>query len=105
MGERLLVAIGEKAPSQFRLALDHCPDARVVELPGYVGLAWDDVARDHRSLLASVLSEFFKRASDVSKVALPEQQDSVAGISYAVHGSGPPLVLLPWASLRRNGSL
>ena len=95
MGSRLLVAIGEKAPPQFRATLDHCPEARVVDLPGYVGMSWDDVARDHSSLLVSELSEFYKLSEDLVPLELPAQHGNVAGISYSLSGSGPPLVLLP----------
>ena len=96
----LLVATGETdAPAAaVRQALADGATLAHVTLPG--AGEWSDVAAEFGEVLAPVLVDFFTRQTaraGVAAVSLPAGEGDVAGIRYAVRGSGPPLLLLPLA--------
>jgi hypothetical protein len=81
-----------------RNAMTSVPGARHVCLTDYNLLGWSDVAVERGQQLGDVMLQF------LSGIAAPAPQTSiqpregegeVAGITYRVRGTGPPLVLLP----------
>ena len=68
------------------------PGVRHHVLTGYDAPGWADVVADRTAEIVAVLDAL----PPLPPVALPSGTGSVAGISYAVRGDGPPLVLLPF---------
>jgi SAM-dependent methyltransferase len=101
MATRLLLVHGDRGPIVDRVsaAARQIPEATVVTLPHYAGLPFSDVAAERRDQVGVALVDFLRRMELVASSALTLTHESgeLAGISYRVAGSGPPLVLLPLA--------
>ena len=100
LAARLLVVNGDRGPTATRVkqALDGQPDAKLATLGDYPILGWSDLAADRTDEIASAMLDFLGRHTPQggdARVAPAEEQGEVAGISYHIRGSGPPLVLLP----------
>jgi ubiquinone/menaquinone biosynthesis C-methylase UbiE len=78
------------------------PEARFVTLRDYAFAAWTDVAAERTEEIGSAMLEFLQYTrppAGGSTMPPAETEGEVAGISYRIRGSGPPLVLLPlWLS-------
>jgi hypothetical protein len=102
LASRLLV-VNDEHPTGRRVAqaMAHLPDATLLTLPAYAGFLWADVAADRPNDLGAALLEFVAQMEagrpTYKPVTLPESAGEVAGITYHIRGSGPPLVLLPLA--------
>src|SRR5215471_11869999 len=98
---RLLLVHGDRGPTVDRVsaAARQLPGATVVALADYAGLPFSDVAAERRDQVGVALVEFLRRMEAPASSTLGATPDSgeLAGISYRVRGSGPPLVLLPLA--------
>ena len=99
---RLLVFTGDQGPQPERLrrSLTSLPDAVLIRLPDYASESWADVVADRTHEVGEPLLEFLERMDrryGTKTVALPESEGEVAGISYRIRGTGPPLVLFPLA--------
>jgi SAM-dependent methyltransferase len=94
---RLLVMTGDHGPGSRRVqaALPDLPEATVEVLNDYAGPTWADIAAERCDTIGAVMLQFLMRRDAVPAAALPEQEGEIAGISFRVRGSGPPLVLLP----------
>ena len=68
------------------------PGARRHVLAGYDAPGWADVVADRTTDIVALLSTL----PPLPPVDLPAGHGSHAGTTYAIHGKGPPLVLLPF---------
>jgi SAM-dependent methyltransferase len=102
LASRLLV-VNDEHPTGRRVtqAMAHLPDATLLTLPDYAGFLWADVMADRPNAIGTALLEFVARMEaerpGQRPVTLPEGAGEVAGLTYHIRGSGPPLVLLPLA--------
>ncbi len=97
---RLLVLTGDRGGSAeaLRRAATSLTGATLVTLGDYFSPAWADVAADRTDEICSAMMEFLgrlDRTEEDKAPPLPEGEGEVAGITYTIRGSGPPLVLLP----------
>jgi len=92
----LLVLAGDQGPTAAAAdkTLEEVPHAASHRLRGYEYLLWSDVMADRGEEIASAMSNFLD-AHALPRVSLPEGAGEVAGITYRVRGSGPPVVLMP----------
>jgi SAM-dependent methyltransferase len=102
---RLLFIHGDRGPGAGSVprAMASLPQAKAITLENYVDAAWADAIADRREEIEPALLAFLADVSQreaLEPVALAEGQGSFAGISYHIHGSGPPLVLLPLSLAR-----
>jgi SAM-dependent methyltransferase len=97
---RVLIISGDHGPNAGLLPslLQDLPHARGLRLVDFADAAWSDTVADRREAVQNALLEFFEAMTGQEHVA-PVQLESgageVAGITYQVTGSGPPLLLLP----------
>ncbi|MBI4640790.1 MAG: methyltransferase domain-containing protein, partial [Candidatus Tectomicrobia bacterium] len=97
---RLLVFTGDQGPLAERVgqALASLPEATLITLRDYSNLFWTDVIADRTDEIGSALLDFLTHLDQpqgVRALSLAEGEGEVAGITYQIQGSGPPLVLLP----------
>ena len=95
---RTLILSGDRGVSFDSLPLDNLPDAQVGLLPDYETLGWTDVMADRTDEISSRMIAFLEGPSpSPSQTMAPpdESEGEIAGLTYCVRGSGPPLVLLP----------
>lgn len=102
MASRLLVFHGDRGPTaeRVRAAVARLPEATLVTLTDYAGLLFADVAAERRGEIGPVLLDFLRcmeQKVPSGAQTLTAGAGEVAGLSYRVQGSGPPLVLLPLA--------
>jgi len=97
LGGRVQVITGDRGLGARRVqaALPELPEAARVVLTDYEGLTWADLCADRGAAIDGALRDFLAGAEALPVLGAPEGQGEVAGISYRVRGSGPPLVLLP----------
>src|SRR5262245_19493188 len=100
IGSRILVFHGDRgsAAERVRAGVARVPAALLVTLSDYAGLPIDDVAVDRGDEIGQALLNFMQRLGQkhaTPSVALEAGSGEVAGISYRIEGSGPPLLLLP----------
>ena len=100
MASRVLVFHGDRGPTaeRVRAGVARVPEAELVTLADYAGLPFADVAAERGNEIGPRLLTFVERLDQkrpTSSVALAPGSGEVAGISYRIEGSGPPLVLLP----------
>jgi SAM-dependent methyltransferase len=98
LGNRLLIIAGDQGrpAAMVRDALKHLPEATLVWLPGYFSPPWADPIADHTTVVESALLNFLAKDSAPNDgTASDALQGAESGITYHVHGEGPPLVLLP----------
>ncbi|MBI2360176.1 MAG: methyltransferase domain-containing protein, partial [Deltaproteobacteria bacterium] len=98
----LLVVTGDQGrPAQeARQIVGDLPGATLITLPNYFSPPWADVIADRTEHVGSALMDFLRRIDQGrtrKAAALRQGEGEVAGISYSVRGSGPPLLLLPLA--------
>jgi len=98
---RLLTFFGERGPvateeqQRFRESL---PGTTAVIFRDYFSPFWADVVADRTKEIGDAMLEFLARIDqeqESTAAPLAEGEGEVAGISYRIQGSGPPLVLLP----------
>lgn len=99
---RLLILSGNEGrpAAEARQVAASLPGATLITIPNYFSPPWADAVADRTEEIGSALLDFLARIEQeraVKSVTLPEGAGEIAGISYAVRGSGPPLVLLPLA--------
>jgi SAM-dependent methyltransferase len=99
-GPRLLCFYGTKGPHAaiVKKSLEALSDATQVCFDNYLDVNWSDVAADHAEEIADAMLFFLGRMDRI--VELPpanlfQPEGEIAGITYSVMGSGPPLILLP----------
>ena len=97
LAERLLIVTGDHGPGaqRARAGLRDLPHAAAVVLIDYAGLTWSDLAAERGDSIDAAIQDFLKRLDALPAVGLPDQEGEMAGISFHLRGTGPPLVLLP----------
>jgi ubiquinone/menaquinone biosynthesis C-methylase UbiE len=101
LASRLLVFNGDQgAPAErVRRVVENLPDARLVTLGDYPILGWADLVADRTDEIGSAMLNFLVQntpSGGEKTVPLAEEEEGeIAGLSYRMRGSGPPLVLLP----------
>ena len=100
---RLLVITGDqgKPAEELRRTVSNLPGATLLALRDYSSAgSWLDMVADRTEEIGLTMMKLLARMSqerNVKGVSLPEGEGEVAGISYRVEGSGPPLLLFPLA--------
>jgi ubiquinone/menaquinone biosynthesis C-methylase UbiE len=99
-GPRLLCFYGAKGPNAatVKKSFEALHDAMQVCFADYLDVNWSDVAADHALEIGDAMLGFLgrmDRAVDLSAANLSQSVGEIAGITYRVVGSGPPLILLP----------
>ena len=97
---RLLVFNGDRGnPAEaLQRSMAGLPDANIAVLQDYQRSNSADVIANRWESIGPTVIEFLGRMNEsrhTGSVTLVEGQGEVAGISYRVRGSGPPLILLP----------
>ncbi len=101
LAPRLLVFTGDgdSRTQGVKRAVESTPDATLVTFPGYVSPAWADAIADYPGEISSTMMDFLSRMESrqgTPALRVPEEEEEeIAGISYRIKGSGPPLVLFP----------
>lgn len=100
LGGRLLVIHGDGGPGASLApdALRELPDANGVLLKDYVDALWADAVADRLADITPPLLAFLsaaERRDPIAPLAPAAADGEVAGISYHIEGSGPPLLLFP----------
>ena len=101
LSSRLLVVYGDRGPDAPRVqrVLARLPDAELVSVGNYaLNGSWNDIVGDRTDAVGNALKRFLARmnAPGAVEVEAPDgESGEVAGITYRIRGSGPPLVLLP----------
>jgi SAM-dependent methyltransferase len=100
MPSRVLVFHGDRGPTaeRVRAGVARVPEAELVTLANYAGLPFADVAAERGGEIGPRLLTFVERLDQkrpTSSVIGGPRSGEVAGISYRIEGSGPPLVLFP----------
>ncbi|HSE90246.1 MAG TPA: methyltransferase domain-containing protein [Candidatus Binatia bacterium] len=99
-GPRLLCFYGTKGPNApiVKKSFEALPDATQVCFENYLDVNWSDVAADHTEAIADAMLQFLGRMTRIVELPpanLLQREGEIAGITYRVMGSGPPLMLLP----------
>jgi SAM-dependent methyltransferase len=97
---RLLMVTGDQgAPAaSVRHAAAILPEATMVSLNDYYGHPRADLLADRAEQIGDAMLDFLARLEPEhapKSGALPAGEGGAAGVSFRVHGSGAPLVLLP----------
>src|SRR5499426_984618 len=101
LAPRLLVLAGDQGrpDALVRQAVAPLQSATLITLRDYVSpTIYADVVADRTADIGAAMLDFLARMDQVSGTRtrpLPGGEGEVAGISYRIRGSGPPLVLLP----------
>ncbi len=100
LGARLLFIHGDRGPGAGSVAptLAALPEAKVITLQDYVDAAWSDALAERRAEIEPALLAFLadlSRSEALEPVQLPQGDGEIAGVTYRIRGSGPPIVLLP----------
>ena len=95
---RLMVITGDHGggAEQILRAVKELPGANLLRLRDYYSPMWADVIADRAEEIGSSMLDFLAQGENpLEPLTLPEGEGEVAGISYRIRGSGPPLVLFP----------
>src|SRR5262249_32527922 len=97
LGAKLMVVTGDHGLGARRVqaVLPDLPEATAGGLNDYAGLTWAAFAAHRTDHMYAALREFHQRGDACPAAGLREQEGEIAGISFRIRGSGPPLVLLP----------
>ena len=100
LASRLLVFNGDRgdAAEALQRSIASLPDANQVTLHDYLRSIFADIIADRGDSIGSAMIDFLGQMNqglEVSAVSLSEGEGEIAGISYSVRGSGPPLLLFP----------
>jgi SAM-dependent methyltransferase len=103
--DRVLFISGDTGPNAATVprVLNDLPRARSFRMSNYADAAWADAVADRHSEIEPVVLEFLAEITgrdSIAPVHVGDAVGSVAGISYRIRGSGPPVVLLPLSLAR-----
>jgi SAM-dependent methyltransferase len=98
LASRLLLIAGDQGlgAENARRSAAIMPATTLAVLHNYFLERWRDVAAARPAEVTAAMQGFLAR-HPMPAVSIPESDGEVAGISYRVRGSGPPLVLFPLA--------
>ena len=95
----LLVRGDQGQPAEVvQRAVAALPHVTLITLRDYFGHPRADILTDRTEEIGAAMLTFLAQADQeqaLHTVALPEGEGEVAGISYRMQGTGPPLILLP----------
>jgi protein-L-isoaspartate O-methyltransferase len=99
-GPRLLCFYGTKGPNAaiVKKSFEPLSDATQICFENYLDVNWSDVAADHAEKIADAMLSFLGRMDrmiDLPPANLFRPEGEIAGLTYSVIGSGPPLIILP----------
>ena len=96
LAPHLLVIAGDRgaAAERVRTASAAIEGARFANLPNYEGVMWSDVIAERGTEISAIMLDFL-RQTDLPPARPTELAGEVDGISYWIHGAGPPLLLMP----------
>jgi len=96
LGPRLMVLAGDTGPSGQGSAklLAELTQAQSLVLRDYEYVPWSDLVADRRTEIAAGWLRFLD-GLPLPAPALSDGEGEVAGITYRIRGTGPPLVLMP----------
>ncbi len=100
-GVPLLVVHGDDAT--LPTLIGTFPDAIGLHLQDYEGVPWSDVMAERGDQISPTLLEFLSAAEQrrpVDPAHSAEGVGEVAGVTYRIRGSGPPVLLLPLSLAR-----
>jgi len=100
LGARLLFVHGDRGPGAASLprTLGALPEAKQIALRNYADAAWSDAIAERQAEIEPVLLAFLAdlgRREPLEPTQLTQGDGEIAGITYRVRGSGPPILLLP----------
>ena len=98
LGPRLMVVSGDQSPNDELVlkAMKDLPTATFVPLDNLATMLWTDIVADRLDVVSPAMSSHLSRSGPADEVVqLTSTQGEIAGITYNMQGSGPPLVLLP----------
>jgi len=101
LASRLLVISGDRGrpADRARRVIMNLPEATLHILPDYVSpTPYTDLAVDRTEEIGAAMTDFLARIDQrqgTRPASVSQREGEIAGISYRVQGSGPPLVLLP----------
>jgi SAM-dependent methyltransferase len=103
--DRVLFFSGDSGPNAEGMAriLVDLPQARSVRLTDYADAAWADAVAERRSEIEPAMLAFLSDVTQRSGMPAADVhtgEGDVAGITYQVKGSGPPLLLMPLSLAR-----
>jgi ubiquinone/menaquinone biosynthesis C-methylase UbiE len=101
-GVPLLMVYGAWGVKLFGELATTSPDTRGLELQDYEGAPMSDVMADRGEDIRPIMLDFLSEANRTSlePAGVPEGDGEVAGITYRIRGSGPPVLLLPLSLAR-----
>ena len=96
LAPHLLVIAGDRgaAAERVRTASAAIGGAVSATLPNYEAVMWSDVVAERGTEISAIMLDFL-RQTDLPPARPTELAGEVAGISYRIHGAGPPLLLMP----------
>ena len=105
LDDRVLFFSGDSGPNASTVPriLENLPRARSIRLHDYADAAWADAVADRRAEIEPALLDFLAEMTlrdGIAAASLSQRHGAIAGISYEVRGSGPPLLLLPLSLAR-----
>jgi ubiquinone/menaquinone biosynthesis C-methylase UbiE len=100
ISSRLLVITGDQGQvaEEVHRGVASLPGAMLIDLRDYFSPLWADVVADRTKDVGAAMMDFLsgiERQQALQETALLEGEGEIAGISYSIRGSGPPLVLFP----------
>lgn len=100
LASRLLVVTGDQGPQAegVRQVVERVAGAHLVTLRDYPIFAWTDMVADRTDEIGAAMLSFLARAqprAGAQSVPSAAEEGEITGLSYRLHGAGPPLVLLP----------
>lgn len=100
LASRLLIITGDRGDfaETLKRTMTDLPDVAPIILSNYSSHGYADVAADRADEVGAAMLDFLQRMDQESTPAVlvsVQGEGDVAGVSYRIQGSGPPLVLLP----------
>lgn len=95
--ERCAIITGDRGPAfeNIHQFLQNLPQVQTTALSEYDPLGWSDITADRLNEIDTCLFPFLNGIS-LPPMSPPDQMNGeVAGLTYQIRGSGPPLVLFP----------
>lgn len=97
LADRLLLIYGDLGPfgTAARGLADALPEAKKHLIGGYLVLPWSDIIVEQRQQVGDAMFRFLERQPPLPAIEGAHMEGQIAGVRYAITGSGPPLVLFP----------
>lgn len=95
--DRCAILTGDKGPAfeNIQRFLQNLPYVQTTELSDYDPLAWSDLMVDRLDEIDTCLFPFLDRIALPPLTPPAQSSGEVAGLTYTIRGTGPPLILCP----------